>query len=311
MPDPYRKPRALRPGDRVAIVAPASPFAREEFDRGVAELTRLGFEPVYEESVFARELYVAGPAALRAAALERAWSDPSVAAIFAVRGGYGSAQLLPLLDRRVFEATPKAFVAYSDNTAVMSWLTQTCGVVTFHGPMLERRLSRGELGYDHDTFTRCLMQPVPPGLITHERVEVLRPGSADGVLLGGTLSQITASLGTPFAFAPAQTFVLFVDEIGERPYRIDRMWTQLRQAGLLERAAAIVFNELPGCDESTGAPAIREVVGVLTRDFPGPVLFGLPSGHTTGPTLTVPFGVHVTVETGHVPGLIIEEAAVV
>jgi muramoyltetrapeptide carboxypeptidase len=277
----------------------------------VAELARLGFEPVYDESVFARDMYVAGPPAVRAAALQRAWSDPSIAAIFAVRGGYGSAQLLPLLERRDFESTAKAFVAYSDNTAVMSWLTQRCGVVTFHGPMLERRLSRGAAGYDLDTFMRCLTQPVSPGLITHERVEVLRPGSAAGVLLGGTLTQITASLGTPFAFAPAQTYVLFVDEIGERPYRIDRMWTQLRQAGLLERAAAIVFNELPGCDESTGPPVIREVVGRLTRDFPGPVLFGLPSGHTTGPTLTVPFGVHVTVETGRTPGLIIEEAAVV
>ena len=291
-------------------MAPASPFAREEFDAGVAELTRLGFEPVYEESVFAREMYVAGPAALRAGALERAWLDPTIAAIFAVRGGYGSAQLLPLLDRGAFGSAVKAFVAYSDNTAIMAWLTQTCGVVTFHGPMLERRLSRGAGAYDLDTFTRCLMQPVAPGLITHEGIEVLRPGSATGPLLGGTLTQLTGSLGTPFAFAPPNGHVLFIDEVNERPYRIDRMFTQLKQAGVIDRAAAIVFNELPGCDESDGSPGIRQVAGMLTQDFPGPVLFGLPSGHTAGPTLTIPFGVQVTVETGRVPGLVIEEAAV-
>ena len=311
MPDAYRKPQALRPGDRVAIVAPASPFAREELDGGVAELARLGFEPVYDESVFAREMYVAGPASVRAAAVQRAWMDPSISAIFAVRGGYGSAQLLPLLERATFETSPKAFVAYSDNTALMSWLTQTCQVVTFHGPMLERRLSRGERAYDLDTLTRCLMRPVAAGLITHEHVEVLRPGSATGVLLGGTLTQITASLGTPFAFAPPRGHVLFIDETGERPYRIDRMFTQLRQAGIVDRAAAIVFNELPGCEEPNGVPSIRDVVAMLTRDFPGPVLFGLPSGHTPGATLTIPFGVKVTVETGGEPGLIIEEAAVV
>jgi muramoyltetrapeptide carboxypeptidase len=295
----------------VAIVAPASPFAREDFDRGVAELTRLGFEPVYEESVFAREMYVAGPAALRARALQQAWEDPSIAAVFAVRGGYGSAQLLPLLEATVFGGTPKAFVAYSDNTTLMSWLTQTCGVVTFHGPMLERRLSRGVEAYDLDTFTRCLMRPAPAGLITHQTVEVLRTGRASGLLLGGTLTQLTASLGTPFAFAPPAGHVLFIDEIAERPYRIDRMFTQLRQSGIVDKAAALVFNELPGCGEAGGTPDMREVIGMLTRDFPGPVLFGLPSGHTSGPTLTIPFGVHVTVETGRVPGLIIEEAAVV
>ena len=311
MPDACRKPRALRSGDRIAVVAPASPFAREEFDRGVGELMRLGFEPVYEESVFAKEMYVAGPATVRAAALQRAWLDPSVAAIVAVRGGYGSAQLLPLLEPEAFRSVAKAFVAYSDNTALMSWLTQTCRVVTFHGPMLDRRLSRGAEGYDLDTFTRCLMQPVAPGLITAEGVEVFRPGAATGVLLGGTLTQLSASLGTPFAFAPPDGHVLFIDETAERPYRVDRMFTQLVQAGIVARASAIVFNELPGCDESGGSPAIRDVARMLTRDFPGPVLFGFPSGHTPGATLTIPFGVQVTVETGRVPGLIIEEAAVV
>jgi len=130
------------------------------------------------------------------------------------------------------------------------------------------------------------------------------------MLIGGTMTQLAASLGTPYAFDPPERCVLFLDEVGERPYRIDRLYTQLRLAGIIERASALVFNELPRCDEPSGTPVIRDVVGDLTRDFDGPVLFGLPSGHTTGATLTIPFGVTARVNTGSRPGLIIDEAAV-
>src|SRR4051812_32620988 len=138
-----RKPRALRPGDRIALVAPASAFARAEFDAGVSELRRLGFDPVYDESVFERRNYAAGSAATRAAAFDRAWRDPSIAALMAVRGGYGSVHLLSLLDPAVIASSHKAFIGYSDNTSLLSWLTLQGRVVTFHGPMLEGRLARG------------------------------------------------------------------------------------------------------------------------------------------------------------------------
>src|SRR4051794_31021 len=128
-----RKPRALRAGDRVAIVAPASPFARDGFDRGVEELRALGFDPVFDESVFERHGYLAGSAAARAAALQKAWTDPSVAAIVAARGGYGSVHLLPLLDLAMFQGSAKVFLGYSDNTSLLTWLNQACGVVAFHG----------------------------------------------------------------------------------------------------------------------------------------------------------------------------------
>jgi muramoyltetrapeptide carboxypeptidase len=117
------KPRALRPGDRIALVAPASPFSRDAFDAGVAELRRLGFEPVYDEAVFARRRYTAGDPALRAADFHRAWTNPAIAALIAVRGGYGSVQVLPLLDADEIRRTPKAFVGYSDNTSLLTWLT--------------------------------------------------------------------------------------------------------------------------------------------------------------------------------------------
>jgi muramoyltetrapeptide carboxypeptidase len=130
------------------------------------------------------------------------------------------------------------------------------------------------------------------------------------MLIGGTLTQLTASLGTPYAFHPPDGCILFLEEVGERPYRLDRMLTQLRLSGILERASALVFGELPRCDEPGGAPTARQVVTELVAGFHGPVLYGLPSGHTSGPTLTIPLGVRARVLTRPRPALVIEESAV-
>ena len=305
-----RKPRALRPGDRLAIVSPASPCVREEFDRGVDEIRRLGFEPVYDDSVFARQRYVSGPAAVRAEAIHEAWRDPSVAGLIAVRGGYGSAQVLPLLDRDEARRACKPFIGYSDLTAMLTFLTLGCNLVAFHGPMLAGRLGRGAEGYDADSFVSALCRPEPMGEIAPPGLESIRRGEAAGPLLGGTLTQLLASFGTPFAFAPPAGYVLFLVEVGERPYRLDRMVTQLRQAGLLASASAVVIGELPRCDEPTGDPTARAVMAELFADFPGPVVIGFPSGHTMTPAMTLPFGVRARVVADARPRLVIEEAAV-
>jgi muramoyltetrapeptide carboxypeptidase len=305
-----RKPRALARGDRVAIVAPASPFTREEFDSGIQEIRRLGFEPVYDETVFARQRYVAGAPEIRAAAIHKAWRDPSIAGIIGVRGGYGSAQVLPLLDRDEARRVAKPFVGYSDLTSMLTFLTLGCDLVAFHGPMLAGRLGRGAAGYDEASFLNALCRTEPLGELGPDGLESVRGGEASGVLLGGTLTQLLASLDTPFAFAPPQGYILFLDEVGERPYRLDRMVTQLIQTGLLARAAAVVIGELPKCDEPAGDPTARAVMADLFADFPGPVLMGFPSGHTVGPAMTLPFGVRARVAGGSRPRLIIEESAV-
>lgn len=305
------KPRALTPGSRLALVAPASPFEKDEFERGVGVLQSLGFEPVYDPSVFARTGYLAGSAELRAEAFRRAWSDPSIAGVVAVRGGYGSAQLLPLLSVEEIRTTPKALIGYSDVTSLLTYLTLHCGIVAFHGPMIDRRISRGDEGFDRDSFERVLRHAEPAGELTAPAVEILREGEASGTLLGGTLTQLLASFRTPFAFDPPRGFVLFIDEVSERPYRLDRMITQLQQSGILARAGAVVIGELPGCDEPSGEPSARAVMASLFEDFDGPVLIGFPSGHTTGPTMTLPFGVRCTVvASGPAPKLVVTEAAV-
>ena len=304
------KPRALEPGSRVAVVAPASSFSREEFDLGIAELRRLGFTPAYDDSVFARHPCTAGPAALRADAIRSALNDPTIAGLIAVRGGYGSVHVLPLLDRREVVRARKPFIGYSDNTSLLTFLTTGCELVAFHGPTLAGRLARSTGDYDQESFMNALCRREPLGEMITPEVETIKGGEVRGPIYGGTLTLLVASLGTPFAFSPPQGHVLFLDEVGERPYRLDRMVTQLRQSGLLARAAAVVVGELPRCDEPSGDPTARSVVADLFSDFPGPVLMGFPSGHTTGPAMTLPLGVSCRVVADTRPRLVIEEAAV-
>jgi muramoyltetrapeptide carboxypeptidase len=305
-----RKPRALAAGDRVSVIAPASPFAHGDFEAGIAELRALGFDPYFDESVFERRGYVAGRARTRADAFQRAWADPETAAIVAVRGGFGSVQLLPILDRAPLDEPVKAFVGYSDNTSLMSWLILRRQVVTFHGPMLEGRLARGAAGYDRDSFLRCLCEARPVGGLTAPEVVSLLEGEAAGMLVGGTLTQLAGSLGTPYAFDPPAGSILFLEDVNERPYRVERMLTQLLYAGVFARASGIVFGEMRGCVEHEGQACVRDVIADTLAGFSGPILYGFPSGHTTGPSLTLPFGVRARVVASGQPKLVIEEAAV-
>jgi muramoyltetrapeptide carboxypeptidase len=305
-----RLPAALKPGDRIAVVSPGSAVARDEFDGGVAELRRLGFVPVYDETVFAREAgYLAGTPELRAGAFLRFWRDPDVRALIATRGGYGSVQLLPFLDRATIAAAPKLFIGYSDNTSILSWLTCQCGITALHGPMLDRRLSRGPAGYDESSFL-ALMQDGTGLTLAPDGLLVVRDGETAGPLFGGTLTQLTASLGTPYAFDPPAGSILFIEDVNERPYRIDRMLTQLQLSGVLARASGLIFGEMRSCDEQTGAVTARAVIQRLTTGCSGPVVCGFPSGHTAGPCWTLPLGVRVRLTTRPHPAVLVEEAPV-
>lgn len=303
------KPRRLRSGDRLALVAPASAFKREDLDRGVAELARLGFEAMYDERVLERTGFVAGSRETRAAIVANAWRDPSIHGLIAIRGGYGSAQLLPLLDTALMRAERKVFVGYSDNTALLCLHLQH-GLMCFHGAMVESRLARGQQGYDVRSFLGAITESTPLGELAPPQLEVIKPGEAHGRLVGGTLTQLISLLGTPWAYIPPAGCILFLEDVAERPYRIDRMLTQLTQAGIIAKASAVVFGEFPGCEEPGGEFDARYVAGEFAARFAGPVLFGFPSGHTAGPTWTLPFGVHARVITEPRAAIVIEEAAV-
>ncbi|HEY6508836.1 MAG TPA: LD-carboxypeptidase [Vicinamibacterales bacterium] len=304
-----RKPRALRAGDRVAIVAPSSGCSIQELDGGVAELRRLGFDPVHTGAVAERDLFTAGSVEVRARDFLTAWTDPSIAALVALRGGYGSAQLLPHLDPAVVARTPKLLVGYSDTTALLSWLTCQVGVTALHGPMVDRRLSRGPEGYDVESFL-ALSRGDAGMVLPCPDATVVRGGEAQGPLLGGTLTQLVASLGTPYAFAPPDGCILFIEDVDERPYRVHRMLTQLAQAGVLGRARGLVFGEMRGCDEPGGGPTAVDAIRHALEAFAGPVFCGFPSGHTMGPLVTLPLGSTVRVATHPRAVVVVEESPV-
>ncbi len=307
------KVRPAGPGSRIGLVAPASPCDPDEFEKGVLELRRLGFDPVYDDRVFERRGFVAGDPDRRRAQLTDLWRRADVDAVMALRGGYGSLQMLPLLgpaDAELAREARMAFIGYSDVTSLHIWLACRAGMTSIHGPMIDRRLSLGPDAYDPVSFLASL-RTEPMGELRPEGVEVLRKGSAEGPMLGGTLTQLLASMGTPWAFDPPAGHVLFIDEVGERPYRLDRMLVQLRQTGLLSRASAVVFGQMPRCDEPDSSVTARATVADVMSGFDGPVLFGFPSGHTTSPLMTLPFGVHTRVlGDGGAAGLSIEESAV-
>jgi muramoyltetrapeptide carboxypeptidase len=305
----FVKFRPVRRGSRVALVAPASAFDRSEFDAGLTELRRIGLDPVYDDAVFDRQAFTAGPPPVRTLSLLRAFDQMGADAVIAIRGGYGSVEILPFLDGERIRAARTAFVGYSDVTSLHSYLGASLGLASVHGPMIDGRLAKGPHAYDPDTFLGSLSAS-PIGELAPEGLETIRPGVAIGPLVGGTLTQLLASFETPFAFRPPGDHVLFLDEIGERPYRLHRMLTQLRLSGRLASASAVVFGQLPRCDEPGGTVTARDVVRDVLEGFPGPVLFGFPSGHTTTPLVSLPFGVRARVDAApHTARVILEEAA--
>ncbi|GMV21765.1 MAG: putative carboxypeptidase [Acidimicrobiia bacterium] len=303
-----RKGSALRSDQQVRLLAPASGFDREEFERGVQQLRAIGLQPAYDDRVFERQGYVAGSAESRATQLREAWADPATGAILAVRGGYGSVQVLPRLRPQDVGAAP--LVGYSDITSLHIWLNCQLGMTSIHGPMIDRKVAAGPSAYDTASFLGSLTS-TPLGEMAVDGLETVVRGDATGPLYGGTISQLLGSLGTPYAFEPPAGCLLWLDEVGERPYRLDRMMVQLRQSGVLSRAAGVLVGQLPHCDEADGRVRGWDVVADALRDVRGPVVMGFPSGHTTTKLYTLPLGVDVRLAAGAgQPAIVIEESPV-
>jgi muramoyltetrapeptide carboxypeptidase len=207
--------------------------------------------------------------------------------------------------------SPKLLAGYSDITALLAFLTTRCGLTALHGPTVAGRLGGGAERYDRASFVSALTSAAPAGVLAAPGLDTVREGEAEGTLHGGNLTQLAASLGTPYAFDPPDGSVLFLEDVNERPYRIDRLLTQLKFGGVLMKASALVFGELRGCDEPDGSVTAREVVADAVREFSGPVVWGLPAGHTAGPALTLPLGVRARVTALESAAVEILESAVV
>jgi muramoyltetrapeptide carboxypeptidase len=290
---PRIKPPALRPGDTVGIVAPASNIQRELLEAGCERLRGLGYKPFYFDSIFEQDLYFAGSVGRRAREVEGMFTREEVRAIVCARGGYGTNYLLDALDVELIAGHPKIFVGYSDITTLLTWLGDTAGLVTFHGPMAAKDFALAD-GVDLASWNAALggQSEWALDLGAESGVKALVEGEAEGILYGGCLSMLAASLGTPYEIRTAGT-ILFVEDVAAKPFQIDRMLMQLKLAGKLADVRGIVFGEMKECMQQTDQGyTLEEVVLRVVGNLGVPVAYGLRSGHVSRENITLPIGVH-------------------
>jgi muramoyltetrapeptide carboxypeptidase len=301
------KPPALEPGDTVGIVAPASNIKRELLESGCEALRALGYKPFYFESIFDQDLYFAGSVKRRAQELEEMFLRPEVRAIVCARGGYGANYLLSAIDLAKIKSNPKIFVGYSDITMLLTHFTDAAGLVTFHGPMVAKDFAHAD-GVDLESWIVALGASSEWAL-NLAGVKALVEGSAEGILYGGCLSMLVASLGTPYEIQTAGT-VLFIEDVAVRPYQIDRMLMQLKLAGKLKGVRGIVFGEMLDCmQHQNQGYTLEEVVLRVVGELRVPVAYGLRSGHVSRGNVTLPLGVRAALSVGGEVSLKILEAA--
>jgi muramoyltetrapeptide carboxypeptidase len=281
-------PPPLARGDRVAVVAPAGPVDRAALEAGLATLAGLGVEPRASEGLGARHLFAAGTRARRLDELNAALADPDVAGIVCARGGAGVLHLLDGLDLEALRARPRRLLGYSDITFLHLVLDREAQV-SFHGPMVARELATGL--FDRDSLEQGLFGEGAPWAAPEGTLRALRPGAAEGVLRGGCLSILASAVGTPWAFVAEPGTLLFLEDVDEPPYRIDRMLRQLRAAGAFDGVVGCVFGEMAGCAANpANGYRLEEVLVEALAGLEMPVAIGLPSGHTTVPNVTLPLG---------------------
>ena len=287
------KPPRLKPGARIGVVAPAGCVEPDAVRRGIEAIQAEGFEAELGAGIYARKGYLAGSPAERAEDLINFFRRADIDAIFCARGGFGSMQILPHLSSGLINL-PKIFAGYSDITILLNWLYQSCGMVTFHAPMVAEDIARGltdqakayfwhVLRGDLDNWSVCLDAPV-------------RPGVAEAEMVGGCLSMLATTLGTPYEI-DTRGNLLFMEDVGERPYRLERMLTHLKMAGKLAQVAGVVFGDFTRCEDD-GPRDINEIIAELFHDAPYPVLTGLKAGHGQE-NIALPIGARMRLDAGN------------
>lgn len=314
------KPKRLRQGDTIGIIAPASAAASPEaFERSAAALERLGFKARFSAHVRRRHGFLAGSDAERAADVMSLFTDEKVDGIICLRGGYGTARILPLLDFEVIRQHPKVFVGYSDITTLHAALLTKAGLVSFHGPMLEGALAQPQCPeFTWQSLRKTIMEPLPAGPLSAgsgvKTAVTIHGGRASGELIGGNLSVLVTALGTRWEPVFAGK-ILFLEDIDEKPYRCDRMLTHLLNAGVFGQVTGValgIFAECLDAKAGQGGEYRQTVEDVLAERLGGlgvPVVRNLPFGHVSL-NATLPVGIQATLD-GDAAELIVDAAAVV
>jgi muramoyltetrapeptide carboxypeptidase len=315
------KPRALKAGDTVGLITPATSVSDPDTLQTAERTVRyFGLVPKFGRNVRKRDGYLAGTVEHRLEDLHSMFSDPDVKGIMTIRGGYGSGHLLDRIDYDLIRRNPKVFAGYSDITAMHLAIHRRTGLVTFHGPVPVSGFS----DYTVEHYRRALFETKPLGVLKNppetntlrprHPIRTIRPGKARGRLIGGNLSLIAATMGTPFEIETRDR-ILFLEDTGEQPYQVDRMLTNLRLAGKLQAAAGIVFGECSDCGPREFRPSyastlsLGEVLDNILGSAGVPVVTGLTIGHTSD-QMTLPLGVMATLDADR-GELTIEEAATV
>lgn len=319
-PQTLIKPKALKPGDTVGLITPSTFVSNPETIMLAERAMRFfGLETKMGRNGRKREGYTGGSVEERLADLHEMFRDPAIKAVFCLRGGFGSAHLLDKIDYGLIAKNPKIFLGYSDITAMHLAIHRKTGLVTFHGPVALSRFSK----YTQEHFRRAMFEAKPLGVLTNPPdsdpirpshfLRTVRPGRARAPLVGGNLTLISTTLGTPYEI-DTRGKILFIEDVEEQPYSMDRMLTHLRLAGKLEAAAGLVFGECADCKPRDYRPSfvesnfsLPEVVDRILGKLNIPVLSGLTIGHTDD-QLTLPLGVMATLDADK-QTLTIEEAA--
>lgn len=284
------KPPALYPGDSVGIVAPASSIRRSDLEAGCEALRQAGYRPFYFDSIFDRDLYFAGSAERRARELEEMFQRDDIRAIVCARGGYGANYLLNRLDFDKIASHPKIFVGYSDLTSLLTYFSDELSLVTFHGPMAAKDWNH-DGGVNVSSWQAALSQTSAWDVPLNSEATGLVDGDAQGILYGGCLSILVASLGTPYQIKTAGK-IFFLEDLAAKPYQIDRMLMQLKLGGHLDEVKGILFGEMLDCRQTQIQDyTLQDVILRVVGDLGIPVAFGVKSGHVSSGNITLPFGI--------------------
>ena len=302
-------PRALRPGDTIALVVPASPVTRESMERAIGRFEQRGFRLKVYGDLYREHGYLAGKDAVRAKELMAAFTDPEVAAVFPARGGTGVSRLLDLLDYDLIRQHPKIFAGFSDITALHLALQRKTGLVTFHSPHPKDGPGAldGMSQLTGQTYWRAFLESEYSNEVGYEvtltdqerdSLETIRPGTAQGRLVGGNLALIASLMGTPYEIETKNS-ILLLEDINEQPYRIDRCLSQLKLAGKLDLLAGVLLGQLTHCEAPPGKASLTlaEIFDDYFGDLGIPVLGNYPIGHCHD-NVTLPLNVKIEMNAG-------------
>jgi muramoyltetrapeptide carboxypeptidase len=300
------KPPVLKPGDTIGIIAPGTAVSDPEDLAQVKEVAKyFNLKYIIGKYVESGSGYKTRKVAERLDDLHSMFKSPDISAVICIRGGHGSAHLLDGIDYDLIRKNPKIFIGYSDITAMHLAIQKHAGIVTFHGPMMLSTFTKYTIGY----FQKAMFSPLPIGELNNPpsgdgvhnpaQLRVIVPGKATGKTTGGNLSLITSLIGTPYEI-DTKDKIFFVEDVGEEPYRIDRMMMQLKLSGKLDAVAGIVIGKCEDCNYSKPSrvwdDSLGEVFNKIFENFKKPVIYGLMFGHTAD-QLTIPLGVEASIDT--------------